>query len=180
LAIFTIPFFIIKKLHATSARKKSLVVVFLIGFLIVVTSAVGLFYRVEIMRGTTDPIWNGARVSITAYVEIFGTVIVSCTPALSSFWFGIFVKSSIYSSLRSRFSLWSSMRNTDHVEDTEEGPKHSSSNTSLPAHTRQSGHQFVTLPSNSSTQELIDLPPVTPKVKAIEKSTTITQTTAEL
>ncbi|KAK8133604.1 hypothetical protein PG984_005616 [Apiospora sp. TS-2023a] len=39
------------------------------------------------------------------YTEIFGTVMVSCGPALSSFWFNIFVKSSLYSSLRSKLSL---------------------------------------------------------------------------
>lgn len=36
-------------------------------------------------------------------VEIFMTVIVSCTPSLWSFWFNIFTKTQLYSSLQSTF-----------------------------------------------------------------------------
>jgi hypothetical protein len=172
LAMFTIPFFIIRTLHTNSARKKSLVVLFLISFLIVVTSVVGLSYRIKVVSGTNDPIWNGAHVSITAYVEIFGTVIVSCTPALSSFWFGIFVNSSLYSSLRSRFSL-SRLRVTDHTEETPRGAsKQKALSVSPSVHNRQTHHGFESLPDNYSTQELIDLPSAIPQ--AIQQSTTTT------
>lgn len=33
---------------------------------IIVTSTVGLAYRIIVMNNTSDPTWNGANVSITA------------------------------------------------------------------------------------------------------------------
>ncbi|KAK8039525.1 hypothetical protein PG993_007936 [Apiospora rasikravindrae] len=103
-AMFVMPFFIVAKLHVQPSRKRGLAAVFLVGFLTVVSSIVGLAFRIIVSYDSTDSTWDGSKVSITAYTEIFGTVMVSCGPALSSFWFGIFVKSSLYSSLRSRLS----------------------------------------------------------------------------
>ncbi len=40
------------------------------------------------------------------FVEVHGTIIVSCAPALSSFWFNIFIKSRFYSSLLSATISW--------------------------------------------------------------------------
>ena len=37
-----------------------------------------------------------------SYMEVFGTVIVACTPSLPGLWNGILTKTSFYSSLRSR------------------------------------------------------------------------------
>ncbi|KAI1194758.1 hypothetical protein F5X97DRAFT_265193 [Nemania serpens] len=104
ITMFAIPFFIIASLNVKRQTKKSLVVVFFIGFLIVIASIVGLAYKILIASGTPDPLWNGANVSITAYTEIFGSIIVSCAPSLSSFWLNSFITTNIYSSLRSKFS----------------------------------------------------------------------------
>ncbi|KAI1824548.1 hypothetical protein F4861DRAFT_505405 [Xylaria intraflava] len=121
--MFVTPFLVIVKLNAGRDRKRGLSIVFLIGFLIVVTSVVGLAYRIIIEIGTPDPIWNGANVSITAYTEILGTVIVSCTPALSSFWVGFFAKTRIYSSIRSRFSRMKLQSSSEEIKrvDTRSG-----------------------------------------------------------
>jgi hypothetical protein len=70
LAMFLIPFLIIPKLNLSRSNKMGLATVFLFGFLIVVTTAVGLAYRVVIEQGTPDPTWHGANVSITSSVNL--------------------------------------------------------------------------------------------------------------
>jgi len=45
-----------------------------------------------------------------SFSEIFGTVIVSCTPTLSGYWFNILAKSSFWTSLQSSFSKLSQSR----------------------------------------------------------------------
>lgn len=88
-----------------------------------VTSVVGLVYRVRVSYYTIDPIWDGGNVAITAhvsppppvppnkqrsltstnsYMEVFGTVIVACTPALPGLWSNVLSESAFFSSLRSR------------------------------------------------------------------------------
>ncbi|KAI0469704.1 hypothetical protein GGR56DRAFT_679136 [Xylariaceae sp. FL0804] len=64
--MFIIPFFIIARLNLHRDKKKGLAIVFVMGFLIVVTSVVGLALRAIIDTGTMDPIWYGAKVSTTA------------------------------------------------------------------------------------------------------------------
>lgn len=44
--------------------------------------------------------------TFTSFVEVHLTVIVSCAPALSSFWINIVTRSQWYSSLRSGASSW--------------------------------------------------------------------------
>lgn len=102
LALFIMPFPIIAGLTLSRPKKKGLLVVFLVGFLVVVTSVVGLVYRVRVSYYTIDPIWDGGNVAITAYMEVFGTVIVACTPALPGLWSNVLSESAFFSSLRSR------------------------------------------------------------------------------
>ncbi|UKZ64993.1 uncharacterized protein TrAtP1_006195 [Trichoderma atroviride] len=66
IAIFILPFPIISSLNMDKNKKRGLFIVFLIGFAIIVTSTVGLAYRIIVMNSTDDPTWNGANVSITA------------------------------------------------------------------------------------------------------------------
>ncbi|KAK0726315.1 hypothetical protein B0T21DRAFT_371363 [Apiosordaria backusii] len=104
--LFVLPFPIIWRLHLDRAKKRGLVVLFLFAILIIATSTVSLAYRVSIViNGTEDPSWDGAQVSITAYVEIFGTVIVACAPALYTFWTRIFTQTRTYTKLRSMLGL---------------------------------------------------------------------------
>ncbi|KAI0593297.1 hypothetical protein F4775DRAFT_578496 [Biscogniauxia sp. FL1348] len=167
-AMFIMPFFIIAGLHTRADKKKGLAIVFLFGFLIVVTSVVVLAYRVSISSGTVDSIWTGAKISITSYIEIFGTVIVSCTPALSSFWFNIFIKSNLYSSLPSRFSLLR-LRGRSTPGGSAPRPPAAAEYCSKCEHC----HPFKRLHTPSSTQELVE-PPMIP-LQSIQKSTLIIQ-----
>ncbi|GAB1318481.1 Rhodopsin domain-containing protein [Madurella fahalii] len=111
--MFIVPFIIISGLHLDRQKKRGLTVVFLVGFLIVIASIVGLAYRIIVTRGTEDPVWNGAAAAITAYMEVFGTIIVACAPALSSFWINIFSQSRLFSTLLSaRERLFRSKQST--------------------------------------------------------------------
>ncbi|KAJ4368975.1 hypothetical protein N0V83_006057 [Neocucurbitaria cava] len=68
----------------------------------VVAACASLAYRIVAFQGARgDPTWVGMNVCITSIAEQFGTVIVSCAPGLASFWYNVFTKSRIYSSLHS-------------------------------------------------------------------------------
>ncbi|KAJ3579134.1 hypothetical protein NPX13_g1439 [Xylaria arbuscula] len=87
IALFVIPIPVLAKLNLSATTKRGLFPVFLAGFLILITSVIGLAYRVIITTNkSSDPLWDGNNVSITAFVEVFGTVIISCTPSVSAFW----------------------------------------------------------------------------------------------
>ncbi|KAK8037303.1 hypothetical protein PG991_000649 [Apiospora marii] len=101
--MLVLPLVIVARLQMQPERKRGLAVVFLIGFLIVVASVVGLAYRiVAVIPSRAMRSRNQANVSITSYAEIFGTVTVSCAPALLSFWTKIVVKSRLYARMRFR------------------------------------------------------------------------------
>ncbi|KAK9419295.1 putative Integral membrane protein [Seiridium unicorne] len=178
-AIFIMPFFIIAGLKLSRDRKRGLAIVFLVGFLIVVTSVVGLAYRIIVSNGSVDPLWDGAKVSITAYIEILGTAIVSCAPALSSFWFKILVKSNIYSSLRSMLS-----RSRLHGRSSPRSlsPRHHDLAHKHSADIEYCSHCEHCQPSKrlhtpSSTHELVETPSI--PLRTIQKSTLITQNCSE-
>ncbi|KAL7939324.1 hypothetical protein V8C35DRAFT_286330 [Trichoderma chlorosporum] len=101
LAIFVLPFPIIANLKMDKKKKHGLIIVFLIGFSIIVTSSVGLAYRIIVFKSSIDPTWNGANVSVTAYIDTFGTITVSCAPGIYTWWLKIFSQSRLYSSIRS-------------------------------------------------------------------------------
>ncbi|KAF2819133.1 hypothetical protein CC86DRAFT_335890 [Ophiobolus disseminans] len=117
LLILILPFPIVARLHVDRRRKIALGVVFGTGIILVGLSGVSLYFRVLVYRGI-DPTWNAALLAILTVAEIFGTVVVSCAPAISSFWHKILTQSnlwseikssSIFSSLKSRFSEQSSV-----------------------------------------------------------------------
>ncbi|KAK3385912.1 hypothetical protein B0H63DRAFT_473829 [Podospora didyma] len=179
LIIFVLPFPIIAGLSLNSQRKKGLAVVFLVGLLVVITSVVGLAYRIIVSyESTNDPLWHGGNVAITAYMEIFGTVIVACSPSLSSFWVNIFMQTQLYSSIHSR--LFSSGRSTrpsaaasgrDYPSAASANKGHAGSSAySLPSKRPHTGQ------TNASSKELVteDLP-----LSAIQKSTIIVQKTSQ-
>ncbi|KAK4220740.1 hypothetical protein QBC38DRAFT_404488 [Podospora fimiseda] len=102
LVLFILPFPIIVGLSLDRQKKRGLIAVFLVGFLVLVTSVVGLAYRVIVSYGNEDPIWHGANVAITSYMEVFGTVIVACTPSIPGLWSGVVTQTTFYSNVRSR------------------------------------------------------------------------------
>ncbi|KAK4663144.1 hypothetical protein QC763_0095530 [Podospora pseudopauciseta] len=102
--LFGMPFPVIRGLRLGRDKKRGLVVLFGFAILIIATSTVSLAYRISIVvNGTEDPSWDGAEVAVTAYVEIFGTVIVASAPALYTFWTRIFTETRLYATLRSGF-----------------------------------------------------------------------------
>ncbi|KAF2638187.1 hypothetical protein P280DRAFT_405220 [Massarina eburnea CBS 473.64] len=98
IAIFALPLMPIIRLQLNRRKKVGLLLVFLMGFLTIVTSGVALIYRVQVASGK-DPNWAGAHASVTTIAEIFGTVIVGCGPGMSSFWQNIFTKSKFYNTV---------------------------------------------------------------------------------
>ncbi|KAL8778242.1 MAG: hypothetical protein Q9194_002114 [Teloschistes cf. exilis] len=105
LVLYFLPFPVINKLQLAPRKLLGLRVVFLVGFIAVIGSTASLAYKVKVFRGN-DSLWNGISVAITTFVEVHLTVIVSCAPALSSFWINIVTRSQWYSSLRSGASSW--------------------------------------------------------------------------
>ncbi|CAO2650984.1 Nn.00g092810.m01.CDS01 [Neocucurbitaria sp. VM-36] len=100
--MFALPFPIILGLNMRTPKKVGLLIVFAVAFCTVVAACASLAYRIVAFQGARgDPTWVGMNVCITSTAEQFGTVIVSCAPGLASFWYNIFTKSRIYSSLHS-------------------------------------------------------------------------------
>jgi hypothetical protein len=96
--IFVLPFPILLKLRVNPTKKLGLILLFLTGFILVILSVLSLVFRTMIFRGT-DVTWYGTSTGILTFAELFGTIIVSCAPALSAFWFKILTQSSLWSSL---------------------------------------------------------------------------------
>lgn len=92
ITVVIIPIRITSRLTIDRDKKRNLIIVFLIGFLVVATSVTGLAYRI-IVRYGNDPLWNYGNIAITSYTEIFGTAIVGCAPGLRSFWLAMSDKS---------------------------------------------------------------------------------------
>ncbi|KAK2736778.1 hypothetical protein FQN57_000550 [Myotisia sp. PD_48] len=102
LVIIILPLPTIFGLRLAPDKRLGITIVFMIGFLTVLTSVVSLAYKVKVFLGN-DPTWNGVNVTLATLAEIFGSVIVSCAPALYSFWLNFAKKSQIYSNIRSTF-----------------------------------------------------------------------------
>ncbi|KAK4163734.1 hypothetical protein QBC43DRAFT_319115 [Cladorrhinum sp. PSN259] len=102
LILFIIPFPIIAKLTLSKEKKRGLAVVFFFGLMIVATSAVGLAFRImgQLETTTRDESWMRSNITITTYSEILGTILVSCAPAIFSFWSKVVAKSNLYYKLR--------------------------------------------------------------------------------
>ncbi|KAH9871932.1 hypothetical protein J1614_006190 [Plenodomus biglobosus] len=108
LVILTMPFPIVLKLHVSPLKKLTLGLVFGTGIILVVMSIVSLWLRVIIFKGV-DTTWNATLLEIVSIFEIFGTMVVSCAPAMSAFWLNIFTKSVLWSALKSS-SMFSYLR----------------------------------------------------------------------
>ncbi|KAH7383206.1 hypothetical protein BKA66DRAFT_570245 [Pyrenochaeta sp. MPI-SDFR-AT-0127] len=116
--MFVLPFPIIAHLQLDWNKKIRLVIVFSVALCTVVAACASLVYRIRYFQGAKgDVTWVSMNVLITSSAEQFGTVIVSCAPALSSFWNNIFTKTRLYSTLRSRLSR------RHYSQETLEGPK---------------------------------------------------------
>ncbi|KAL6876962.1 hypothetical protein J3F83DRAFT_431474 [Trichoderma novae-zelandiae] len=174
LAIFALPFPIISRLNMDTKKKQGLVVVFLIGFSIIVTSTVGLAYRVITMKDTVDPTWNGANVSVTMYVDTFGSIIVSCAPGIYAWWLKIFSQSWLYASIRS-MSLLRSRHSPSgsNVYGSNDG-KAIAVNSDL-----EDGHFKQPKVSTSSSQQILPELPRRDDRRVIPVSTVITQTISD-
>lgn len=126
----------------------------------------------------TEPWLTSVGLLHVRYTEVFGTIIVSCAPALSSFWFGIFVHSSLYSSLRSVFSL-SRLQGHSTLDGTipqRQEVAHKCSADGCSQHAKTNA--FDRLGTPVSTQELVEPEPPMP-LHTIHRSTLITQDSSE-
>ncbi|EZF28575.1 hypothetical protein H101_07745 [Trichophyton interdigitale H6] len=117
--IFLLPFPIILKLQMAQGKKVGLAIVFLVGFITVIMSVTSLGFRIQLFLGQ-DPVWNGLCISLTTFAELFGTVIVSCTPSIYSFWLNFVQPSTVYSTLRSKLLLSKTKTSTDNQFGDEE------------------------------------------------------------
>lgn len=121
--IFALPFPIIIGLNMRTSKKLGLLVVFAVAFCTVVAACASLAYRIVAFQGARgDPTWVGMNVCITSTAEQFGTVIVSCAPGLASFWYNVFTKSRIYSSLHSRILHRHNTMNKEHEDEPHRYP----------------------------------------------------------
>lgn len=104
---FVVPLPIIAKLNLTPRRKKELLFVFSVGFLAVVASIVGFYYKIKlVLRQQSqggDVMWLLGPVNICIEVESAVAIIVGSMPAFSTFLRQHVAKSTLYRSLRSRF-----------------------------------------------------------------------------
>ncbi|KAM5430661.1 hypothetical protein McanMca71_005487 [Microsporum canis] len=99
--LLALPFPVLLKQHLAPAKIIGLTGVFLVGISTITTSIMALRYRVKTFLGE-DQLWNGFTVTITTFAEIFGTVCVSCAPALYAFSMTFVQKSELYPSRRPR------------------------------------------------------------------------------
>ncbi|KAH9862060.1 hypothetical protein IAQ61_010262, partial [Plenodomus lingam] len=111
LVILIMPFPIVLKLHVSPLKKLTLGLVFGTGIMqvsLVVMSIISLWLRIIVFKGV-DTTWNATLLEIVSSAEIFGTIAVSCAPAMSAFWLNIFIKSALWSKLKSS-SMFSYLR----------------------------------------------------------------------
>ncbi|KAG9237931.1 hypothetical protein BJ875DRAFT_368980 [Amylocarpus encephaloides] len=111
LFILALPIPIVWGLNLPLRKKAGALIVFCAGSFAVIASTVSLYYRVMVWLGH-DPLWNGSKITITTFVEGFVTIMVSCAPAMSSFWLNIVTKSNLYSSVTSRRASTSNVLGT--------------------------------------------------------------------
>ncbi|KAL8882839.1 MAG: hypothetical protein Q9198_000228 [Flavoplaca austrocitrina] len=141
LFILSLPIPVVHNLKLASGKKLGLLVVFLMGAFAVIASSVSLYYRFDLYTGT-DKFWDGPSINACVFAEGYTTIIVSCAPAMSSFWMNIFTKSAIYSRLRSgSFFSWHTRGATTEA-------------TSLPRAQKQAGSSMNQEKASSGYHEL--------------------------
>jgi hypothetical protein len=109
------------------------------------------------------------------YTEIFGTIIVSCAPALSSFWIRTLTQTRAFQSLRTAFSLSRLRGSKASRSDLHKDPE---SNRFSPHESKSEYYQRQRQGSDMSQQELVEVPPPTDS-QVIKKHTVITQHSEE-
>ncbi|KAF2034875.1 hypothetical protein EK21DRAFT_55295 [Setomelanomma holmii] len=97
--ILILPFPVVMGLHISLVKKITLGAVFGTGTILVVMSVVPLWLRVIIFQ-EHDATWNATLLEIVSIIEIFGTIAVSCAPAMSAFWLKIFTTTRLWSKLK--------------------------------------------------------------------------------
>ncbi|KAH3958459.1 hypothetical protein HBH98_076490 [Parastagonospora nodorum] len=100
LVILVLPFPVLMRLRVSPIKKITLGLVFGTGVILVVMSVVSLWLRVLIFK-EIDSTWNATLLEIVTVIELYGTIAVSCAPAMSAFWLNIFTKTTIWSRLKS-------------------------------------------------------------------------------
>lgn len=100
--------------------------------------------------------------------EIFGTVMVSCTPSLWSFWFNIFTKTQLYSTLRSTIWSWTKASQSKTFLPSLKQP-HDAGRCPCEKCQRSPGRLHAPL----SSEQLVE--PALPPHSTIQKHTVITQ-----
>ncbi|KAM5462876.1 hypothetical protein MferCBS49748_006268 [Microsporum ferrugineum] len=141
LILFALPFAIIPNLHVARTKKIGLTCVFVVGLLTVAASITGLGYRVKLYLGG-DPLWNGITLTLTTFAEVFGTVIVSCAPAIYAFWLKFIQEGELYSQLLSKMSLSRTRVKTD--DSSTQGGQYDSS-----SDIKEDHHDWPDKPTNS-------------------------------
>jgi hypothetical protein len=100
---FVIPLPIVLNLQVSTSKRVGLCAVFAAGIFAIVASTVALYYKVETLLG--NPVSNmGTGSTILSFLEASTAIIVSCVPAMRSFWINQVPKSILYSKLQSMFS----------------------------------------------------------------------------
>ncbi|TGO13199.1 hypothetical protein BTUL_0074g00050 [Botrytis tulipae] len=101
IALFLIPMVVVPTLNMSRQKRRAIYGVFCFGALIIIADCVGIAYKTYGVLGEHgDPFWVGMIAIITVYAETFALVIISCIPALSTFYIGTFTKSRFYSTLQ--------------------------------------------------------------------------------
>ncbi|KAF2756328.1 hypothetical protein EJ05DRAFT_487244 [Pseudovirgaria hyperparasitica] len=131
LVILLLPFPIIMHLRLSTSKKIHLGIVFSTGVILVALSVVSLALRVIIYEGK-DPFWYGILLGIISTAEVSGTVIVSCAPAVSAYWFKIFTKSTVFSLLQ-KSMIWTSPSSTSVATESTRGRPSTSGSAAKPA-----------------------------------------------
>ncbi|KAI0015222.1 hypothetical protein F4780DRAFT_764799 [Xylariomycetidae sp. FL0641] len=84
LYIFLLPFPVLRSLQVKSAKRLHLLFIFGFAFAGVVSSIVGLVYRVLNLH-SEDHTWSTAQLYICIIVEVYVALIVACVPAFAAF-----------------------------------------------------------------------------------------------
>ncbi|PQE04909.1 integral membrane protein [Rutstroemia sp. NJR-2017a BBW] len=161
IALFIIPFVIVPTLNMSREKRRAIYVVFLLGILVIVADCVGIAYKTYGVLGKHgDPFWVGMIAIITIYAETFALVMISCIPALSTFFIGTVAKSRFYSSIQ--YGLMYGARRS-RPSTTQDGSKKSAS---LGRGQANSTHSERSLVGGGGNVVVIEMPELEPKLKS--------------
>ncbi|TGO47001.1 hypothetical protein BOTNAR_0551g00010 [Botryotinia narcissicola] len=123
---------VVPTLNMSRQKRRAIYGVFCFGALIIIADCVGIAYKTYgVLVEHGDPFWVGMIAIITVYAEPFALVIISCIPALSTFYIGIFTKSCFYSTLQSLVGSGKNVVNIEMPELKSKKPSQASSYSTL-------------------------------------------------